>query len=157
MGFYFVYMLRNQDVAENIDKYIDNVKITIMIACTLFALVSIFIGVFLSRFVITPMSKLIKSAEKIVAGESIDEIIDTNKNANKPDELAKAFNLMTSELKENLNEVTRKKKQMETILLHMTDGIIAFNMEGKIILINPAAIKMLELLEKDDTFEKIFL
>ena len=49
-----------------------------------------------------------------------------------------------------------QKKQMETILLHMSDGIIAFNMEGKIILINPAAIKMLELLEKDDTFEKIF-
>jgi len=156
MGFYFVYMLMNQDLVNNVDKYIDNVKITIMFACTLFAIISIIIGIFLSRFVITPISKLIKSAEKIAAGENIDRIIDTNKNSNKSDELANAFSLMTSELKENLNEVTRQKNQMETILLHMTDGIIAFNMEGKIILINPAAVKMLELVEKDNTFEKIF-
>ena len=40
---------------------------------------------------------------------------------------------MNKELKENLNEVTRQKKQIETILLHMTDGIIAFNIEGNII------------------------
>jgi len=156
MGCYFVYMLMSHDLVDNVDKYIDDVKIIIMMACTIFAVISILIGIFLSRFVITPMSKLIKSAEKIAAGESIDKVIDTNKSVNKPDELAKAFSLMTSELKENLNEVTRQKKQMETILLHMTDGIIAFNMEGKIILINPAAIRMLELLEKDDTFEKIF-
>ena len=63
---------------------------------------------------------------------------------------------MTSEMKENLNEATRQKKQMETILLHMTDGIIAFNLEGKIIHINPAATKLLEIGKKDDNFEKIF-
>jgi len=156
MGLYFVYMLTNEDIAQNSDKYINNIKISIMIGCTLFAVISIIIGVFLSRFVITPISKLIKSAEKIAAGENIDKVMDTNKAPNKPDELANAFSIMTSELKENLNEVTRQKKQMETILLHMTDGIIAFNMEGKIILINPAAIKMLELLESDNSFEKIF-
>lgn len=156
MGCYFVYLLMNEDLISNIDKYINDVRISIMISCTFFAIISILIGIFLSRFVITPMSKLIKSAEKIAAGESIDNVIDTTKNVNKENELAKAFSLVTSELKENLNEVTRQKKQMETILLHMTDGIIAFNMEGKIILINPAAIKMLELLEKDDTFDKIF-
>jgi len=156
MGCYFVYLLMSEDLIENIDKYIYNSKILIMAACTLFAIISILIGVFLSRFVITPMSKLIKSAEKIAAGESIDKVIDDGKPITKSDELAKAFGLVTSELKENLNEVTRQKKQMETILLHMTDGIIAFNMQGEIILINPAAIKMLELLEKDNTFDKIF-
>ena len=43
-----------------------------------------------------------------------------------------------------------------TIVLHMTDGIIAFNMEGKIILINPAATRFLRLMPEDDTFDKIF-
>ena len=52
---------------------------------------------------------------------------------------------MTAGLKENLNEVTRQKKQIETILQHMTDGIIAFNLEGKIIHINPASMKLLEI------------
>ena len=49
------------------------------------------------------------------------------------DEVVNAFNMVTDELKENLNEMTRQKKQIETMILHMTDGIIAFNIEGNII------------------------
>lgn len=63
---------------------------------------------------------------------------------------------MTTGLKENLNEVSRQKNQIETILLHMTDGIIAFDIEGNIVHINPAARRLLEITEKEDTFEKIF-
>ena len=63
---------------------------------------------------------------------------------------------MTAELKQNLNEATRQKRQIETILLHMTDGIIAFNLEGRIILINPAATRSLEIMPEDDSFDKIF-
>jgi len=38
----------------------------------------------------------------------------------------------------------------------MTDGIIAFNMNGDIILINPAAKKFLSISPEDNTFEDIF-
>ena len=60
------------------------------------------------------------------------------------------------ELKDKLNEVSSRKNQIETILLHMTDGIIAFNMKGEIILINPAAKKFLSISPEDNTFEDIF-
>ncbi len=63
---------------------------------------------------------------------------------------------MTKELKENLSEVSRKKNQIETILIHMTDGIIAFNMQGRIELINPAATRLLRLIPEDENFKKIF-
>ncbi len=49
-----------------------------------------------------------------------------------------------------------EKQYLKTILLHMTDGIIAFNMEGRIILVNPAATRQLRILPEDDNFEKIF-
>lgn len=61
-----------------------------------------------------------------------------------------------AELRDKLNEVSSKKNQIETILLHMTDGIIAFNMKGEIILINPAAKKFLSISPEDNTFEDIF-
>ena len=38
----------------------------------------------------------------------------------------------------------------------MTDGIIAFNMNGRIELINPAATRLLRLIPEDENFEKIF-
>ena len=60
------------------------------------------------------------------------------------------------ELRDKLNEVSSRKNQIETILLHMTDGIIAFNMNGEIILINPAAKKFLSISPEDNTFEDIF-
>ena len=63
---------------------------------------------------------------------------------------------MTTELKEKLSEVSTQKNQIETILLHMTDGIIAFNMQGEIILINPAAKKFLAIRPEDNTFDDIF-
>ncbi len=61
-----------------------------------------------------------------------------------------------TELKDKLNEVSSRKNQIETILLHMTDGIIAFNMEGEIILINPAAKKFLSISPEDNGFYDIF-
>ena len=42
------------------------------------------------------------------------------------------------------------------IFLHMTDGIIAFDMEGKIILVNPAAKKLLSISPEDSNFEDVF-
>ena len=41
-------------------------------------------------------------------------------------------------------------------MLHMTDGIIAFNIKGEIILINPAAKKFLSISPEDNTFDDIF-
>ena len=43
-----------------------------------------------------------------------------------------------------------------SIFLHMTDGIIAFDRDGKIVLINPAAQKMMNVLPEDSEFDDIF-
>ncbi len=86
---------------------------------------AITISAYLSKFVICPKNKYIKSDER-------------------------------AELKDKLNEVSSRKNQIETILLHMTDGIIAFNMQGEIILINPAAKKFLSISPEDNTFDDIF-
>ena len=67
------------------------------------------------------------------------------------DELSKKVEMANEELK----EATRQKNQMETILLHMTDGLIAFNIEEEIIHINRAAKKFLNIKE-EKTFTEIF-
>ena len=43
-----------------------------------------------------------------------------------------------------------------SIFLHMTDGIIAFDRDGKVILINPAAQKMMNVLPEHTKFDDIF-
>jgi len=107
--------------------------------------------------VVSPISRLISNAKKIASGEELEnKDLQKKDRQNEVDELVNSFYMMTKELKENLSEVSKRKNQIETIFLHMTDGIIAFDMEGKIDLINPATTRLLRLLPEDDSFDKIF-
>ena len=117
-----------------------------------YSILCIVMAVVFSKILNRPIIKLISDAEKIVSNENK---IDKQKNKNN-DEVVNAFNMVTDELKENLNEMTRQKKQIETMILHMTDGIIAFNMQGEVILVNPAATRLLRLLPQDKDFNTIF-
>ena len=132
-----------------------NTKITLAICAVIFTIVGILIAMFLSKFVIYPINKLIKSAEEIT-DEDGNSKKKNKKGKNNSYDLENVFGMMTRELKEKLSEVSTQKNQIETILLHMTDGIIAFNRKGEIILINPAAKKFLSIRPEDNTFEDIF-
>ena len=134
----------------------ENTFLALIISTIVFLVIGILIFVFLSKFVIYPINKLIKSAEKIT--EEDKENIKKTKNKKKTDmdNLENVLGLMTTELKEKLSEVSTQKNQIETILLHMTDGIIAFNRQGDVILINPAAKKFLSIRPEDETFDDIF-
>ena len=125
-----------------IDNQISNIKIISLCIILGFILFMILIGLFVSKVIISPISNLIMSAEQATKGV---KYLSNGKSKNEINNLVSAFDSINNELKENLNETTRQKKQMETILLHMTDGIIAFNIEGKIIHINPAAKTFLNL------------
>lgn len=133
------------------------INFVMMIILVVFGLSCILIGAFLSKTIISPVNRLIENAEKIAKGERVNlKPIEEGKKPDEADELVSAFGNMTTELKESLNEMIRQKNQIETILLHMTDGIVAFNREGKVILINPAATRALEILPSDNTFDTIF-
>lgn len=119
-----------------------------------FVIIAVSIAIYVLTKITMPINRLIDSAKKVAIGEDTKK--QDKKAAKEVDEIAGAIGLMTTELKENLNEVSRQKNQIETILLHMTDGIIAFNMEGKIILVNPSATRLLRIMPEEDTFEKIF-
>ena len=155
-----------EDVSE-LAGYVQQMRETnitaLVVAGIGFAIGGILIAIILSRFVIYPINKLIKSAEKITEEEKKKETSVSTKEENKKSKNKKdmaniedVLGVMTTELKEKLSEVSTQKNQIETILLHMTDGIIAFNMEGEIILINPAAKKFLSIRPEDITFDDIF-
>ena len=131
-------------------------KIFVIVVAVLILIVGIIIAIMLSKFVIYPINKLIKSAEKINEEDKNDKKIFVSRKANDAGNLENMIDTMTTELKQKLSEVSTQKNQIETILLHMTDGIIAFNMKGQIILINPAAKKFLSIGPEDNTFDDIF-
>ena len=149
------YIQENSMMMDAIIAQITQTKMIIGISISVYAVISALVGYFVAKVLVSPMRKLIKSAEKIASGENI-KIEKRKKDNSDVGDLTNAFSLMTEELEQKFNEVNRQKKQIETILLHMTDGIIAFDMEGNIIHINPAAKNLLEITDKENTFEKVF-
>lgn len=148
--------MQNQvELQQNLTNQIENLKSISAVSLGTFIIIILIMGIFISKSITKPITKLIKSVEKITAGEDV-KLESENGTDTQIGELVNAFTLMTNELKQNINEIERQKKQIETILLHMTDGVIAFNMEGKIIHINTAAMNLLKLEQKDNSFEKIF-
>ena len=165
LGMSYIYMLNqletignhqeNIELIANINAQLHQTKVLIIVATSVYTVISILVGYFVLKSFVSPMRKLIKSAEKIASGENV-QIGDKIKNDGDLGDLENAFSIVTNELNQKLSEVNRQKKQIETILLHMTDGIIAFDMDGEIIHINPAAKTLLGLSDKENSFEKIF-
>lgn len=170
LGSIFIYNLQNinaETIAQSeqaiqeyqllISTQVQNMKMITIILLSVFGVISILIGVFVAKVILDPITKLIDSAPITARDETTKGQENTEgKKKTEVDELTGAFNRMTKELEEKLVEVNRQKRQIETILLHMTDGIIAFDMEGNITHINPAATELLKLTEQDNSFEKIF-
>lgn len=170
LGLFFIYSLENINdavstsamTAEQVKQLTVNqmnyTRNVIYWSLGIFTIIICILGAFISRVVIRPISRLVKSAEMIAKGEQVDiKYIDETKSKSKSeiDDLVEAFSKMHTGLKENLNEVTRQKNQIETILLHMTDGVIAFDINGDIVHINPAAKTYLNI-EEGMKFEEIF-
>ena len=168
LGAFYIYSLENVkmqiatntvtevgQVSQEINQIKHNTVISLGIVVIVFAIIGCLISAFLSEFVIYPINKLIKSAEKVTEEDGKNKT-KNKKKRNDVDDLESAFGIMTTELNEKLRAVSTQKNQIETILLHMTDGIIAFNRKGEIILINPAAKKLLAITPEDETFEDIF-
>ncbi|MCI8760539.1 MAG: cell wall metabolism sensor histidine kinase WalK [Clostridia bacterium] len=163
VGIYFLNSLQliKEEIKVGQEINIQELQIKVIwivaIALIVFAIVGLVTAIFLSKFIIYPINKLIKSAEKIATEEEkTGKKTTKGKKKNDAQDLENVLGVMTTELKEKLSEVSTQKNQIETILLHMTDGIIAFNMKGEIILINPAAKKSLSIRPEDNTFEDIF-
>ncbi len=142
------------EIQQIINNTRTNINTVLIISGIVFTIITIFIAMFLSKFVIYPVNKLIQSAEKIK--EEDKNIVTKGKKKKDVGNLENVFDMMTTELTEKLSEVSTQKNQIETILLHMTDGIIAFNMKGEIILINPAAKNFLSIGPEDTMFDDIF-
>lgn len=179
LGFFFTDMLNQtkiaiiesngvsvDEIAQILNSQIFNAKILILVSILVFSCIMIIMGIFVVKFIIKPINELIRHTEKMVNSDSLDLITVKNKKKDKKnrrkkknteiDSLTNVIEFMTGELKQKLLDVNRQKREIEIILLRMTDGIIAFNVKGKVTHINPAAKNLLKLSDEDDTFEKIF-
>lgn len=152
LGYIYINRISNY---SNIDQVKEFTKKILIISIIIFISLTIISAEILRKIINKSMVKIVKNAGRLVTGEEskVKLLQEGNKSKN---ELMSAFDDATLEIREHLKDVDRQKKQIETILLHMTDGILAFNTEGELTHKNLAAERLLNLSKDDDDFEKIF-
>lgn len=140
---YIVYV---KDTKEEMQSIMRNMSLIVLQALLIGSIIAITIGYLLSRTITIPIINLTKRAERVASGEF--DTMPLSKENDEIGRLSNTFQYMSSALHEKINEVNSEKTKVETILENMTDGILAFNLKGEIIHINPEARKILEL--RDD-------
>ena len=152
----------SQELHHVINAQINQTKILILGTILVFSCIVFVIGIFISEVVVKPINKMINNAQKIASGESV-ELVEVNtskarkrkKKKTEIDSITNIISLMTGEMKQKLNDVNRQKREIEAILLHMNDGVLAFDEKGNVMHINPAAKALLNI-ETEKTFDEIF-
>lgn len=142
---YIVYIKDTKNEINSITKNI----IVILIEALLFAvLIAAVLGFFFSRTITKPIRVLTRNAEKLASGEF--DTINTVKADDEIGKLSNTFAYMSSALRDTINEVNSEKDKVETILQNMTDGILAFNLNGELVHINQEAKKLINRQYYDD-------
>lgn len=142
---YVIYVSDNRAEVKGVVESIFFILLQIMLWCVL---ISFVLGFFLSKTITSPIINLTKKAEKLAKGEKPDN--ESEKKSN--DEigiLSDTFNFMSTELFNTLDQIRNEKIKMETILANLNDGVIAFDLDGKVIHINEEAKKMFSIVNAD--------
>ena len=137
----------------------EQTKILILCAILVFSCIVLIVGWITIQRIIKPMDKLIQETEK-VANSGNGKLVEVGrrkkrKRKSEVDTLTNVIGIMTGELKQKLNQVDRQRREIEAILQHMNDGILAFDDKGRILHLNTAAKEMLGL-QNERTFDEIF-
>ena len=170
MGLFFTAILNETNsiieteiTAEQVDNLtniqMEQTKILILCAILVFSCIVLIVGWITIQRIIKPMDKLIQETEK-VANSGNSKLVEVGKRKKRKrksevDTLTNVIGIMTGELKQKLNQVDRQRREIEAILQHMNDGILAFDDKGRIMHLNPAAKEMLGL-QNERTFDEIF-
>lgn len=116
---------------------------------------SYIIGTAVAISITKPMKQLAKHAKMLADGDS--NAISHSDGTDEISELSNALLYLTELSKEHSEKTTAEKIKLEKILQSMSDGILAFDMKGRLTHINPEAKRLLNRKYVDDiTFDNFF-
>ena len=135
---YIIYIYDNRSTVNDLNSQL---FLIIVQALLVGLLISVLLSFLLSKTMIIPIERLTERAEQVAAGDFGSTI--TVESSDEIGILTTTFNNMAAVLEDTLDEVASERNKLDTLFLHMTDGVISFANDGSILTSNPAASQML--------------
>lgn len=103
--------------------------------------ITIILGILVARTITRPISDMRKQAQAMSKGNYARKV--RVYGTDEIGQLAIAFNHLTNRLQEAQSTTEAERRKLASVLSNMTDGVIATDRKGKIILINDPALELL--------------
>jgi two-component system phosphate regulon sensor histidine kinase PhoR len=120
---------------------------SIFVGAGIVALVAALLGWLVSRRIARPMREMREGAERFAAGDFSRKLrvpVTVEFAA-----VAQAMNRMAAELDDKLRTLTRERNEREAVLESMVEGVLAVDPDGRIIAMNTAAGRLLDVAARD--------
>ncbi|MBC7217332.1 MAG: PAS domain-containing protein [Candidatus Caldatribacterium sp.] len=101
---------------------------------------AVFLAFLFSRSLAAPLRRMRTITRAIVLGDYTQRM-----DIPKEEELgglAQDFNTLSQELQQTIGALKKEKQEIENILLALGEGVIALNLEGRVVSANPAALEL---------------
>ena len=149
---YIVYIYDNCSTQHSVTQNLLNILLISLIISLIFSAV---VGTLISRSITVPIQQLAVQARKLADGD-----INALQRSDTRDEIGNLTNsllYLAHTRKQSSDQALGEKIKVETILQNMTDGILAFDMKGRLLHFNPEAKKLLKRRYLDDiNFDRFF-
>lgn len=147
---YIIYVL--VPTTQMLDK-MKETMVVIMFSVILAVVVAVFLGFVFSNFLTKPIILLTTKAKEMAQGNLNNPMVVHS--SDEIGQLTKTFNIMAASLNDTMFQISSEKNKLETVFHHLTDGILVFDREGRMIHNNPTSIQMLNL-RNQVNFREVF-
>ncbi|WPK13059.1 cell wall metabolism sensor histidine kinase WalK [Lysinibacillus louembei] len=106
-------------------------------------IITIILGILIARTITRPISDMRRQAQAMAKGNFSRKV--RVYGTDEIGQLAIAFNHLTNRLQEAQSTTEAERRKLATVLSNMTDGVIATDRKGKVILINEPALNLLHV------------
>ena len=130
-----------------VQNSVDRVTLVISLAMVIATVLAIMAAGLIARATTRPIKEITKASKRIASGELEQKIPVRTKD--ETGQLAQAFNEMSSNLSKLVGEISAERTKLQTVLTNIADGIMMVDVEGKIVLANPATERLFNFREKD--------
>lgn len=126
-----------------IDDKLNTIRLSILLGGLGIAALAALLSLLVSRRISRPIEEFKKGAERFAAGDLTRPL--PIPNALELADLAHTMNQMATEIERRVHQAESRSREIESILVSMIEGVIAVDMDEKILRINAAASRMIPL------------
>lgn len=140
-----IYMRAN---LEGVYRTVNNISLIYVSAALLAIVLGIGLSILISREITAPIEKMRQQTMRIARGDFSGQVRVTDND--ELGQLAGAVNNLSVRVEESQEASESERRRLNSVLSHMSDGVIATNRNGYIIIINQTALQMLNYDDDDD-------